>query len=60
MRGELYSWVRSSPVTVDLVVGDVDRRRRQVALQAAISARICTRSLASRLDSGSSTKNAFA
>ena len=43
---------------LDLVVGDVDRRWCRAALQPAISARICTRSLASRFDSGSSIRKA--
>ena len=42
---------------LDLVVGDVERRHAEAALDAATSVRICTRSLASRFESGSSIKN---
>ena len=42
---------------LDLVVGDVDRRGRRARwCRRLISVRICTRSLASRLDSGSSNR----
>ena len=40
----------------DLVVGDVDRGRPRRWCSALISVRICTRSLASRLESGSSNR----
>ena len=43
---------------LDLVVGDVDRGGpERAAAGGLISTRICTRSLASRLDSGSSNRN---
>ena len=44
---------------LDLIVGDVDRRRAEPAWSRARSARISTRSLASRLESGSSNRKTF-
>jgi hypothetical protein len=41
---------------LDLVVGDVDHRRAELLCSLAISMRICTRSAASRFDSGSSNR----
>ena len=44
---------------LDLVVGDVDRRGAELGCSRVISSRMFTRSAASRLDSGSSNRNAF-
>ena len=42
---------------LDLIVGDVNHRRAHRRWSAVISSRICTRSSASRFDSGSSNRN---
>jgi hypothetical protein len=42
-----------------LVVGDVDRGDAEPPCSSAMSARICTRSLASRLESGSSIRKTW-